>query len=84
MSDQPQPTDEPLLFPVEEIPKMAVPVSEASPEWQDALTLKMVEAVRFNPERLAHYRAEIAVTAPGVDPVEFLDYMIERAGGRSQ
>lgn len=78
-------TTEPTLFPLEEIPQMAVPVSEASPEWQDALLLKAVEGVRFNPERLAKFRSDIAIKVPGIgDPVNFLDYLIERAGGRSQ
>ena len=73
-----------MLFPPEEIPETAIPVSEASPEWQEALLIKAVESVRFNPERLAEYRAALALSAPDVDPVEFLDYLIDRAGGRSQ
>jgi hypothetical protein len=74
-------SDQPLLFAPEEIPEMAVPVSEASPEWRDACILKAAESIRFNPERLAEFQARV----PGIgDPVEFLDFIIECAGGRVQ
>lgn len=82
--DTTQRTDELWLFPAEEIPEVAIPVGEASPEWREASMLKIVEAVRFNPERLADYESRIAIDAPGVNAVEFLDHMIECAGGRSQ
>jgi hypothetical protein len=73
-----------MLFPPEEIPETAIPVSEASPEWQEALILKTVESVRFNPERLSEYREAVAVSSPDIDPIAFLDYLIACAGGRSQ
>ena len=69
---------EPLLFEPHEIPETPVPVSEASPEWRDALMLRLVESVRFNPERLVTY------VANEPDRIGFLDFVIERLGGRSQ
>jgi hypothetical protein len=83
MSEEPQTTD-PMLFGPDEIPEMALPISEASQEWQDALLLRAAESIRFDPGKLAIYRAAVSVIAPGVDVVEFLDYLIERVGGRSQ
>lgn len=65
-----------LLFDV--LPECATPVSEASEEWRDARLLQIIEHIRFNPERLAAYLA-----GPDAD-VGFLDFMIERLGGRSQ
>jgi len=52
--------------------------SEASPEWHAAMMLRLIEDVRFNPEKLAHYLRD--------DPgrIGFLDHMIEMLGGRSQ
>lgn len=54
------------------------PVSEASQEWDDVRLLRLVEGVRFSPERLARYLAD------DPDGIGFLDFMIERLGGRSQ
>jgi hypothetical protein len=55
-------------------PEMPPPVSV---EWLAAQTLQMVEATRFDPARLASY------TRRGGDAA-FLDFVIERLGGRSQ
>jgi hypothetical protein len=57
---------------------MATPASEASMEWREAQMLRLVEGIRFNPERLAAYVADNS------DGTGFLDFMIERLGGRSQ
>lgn len=47
--------------------------------------LTAIERIRFNPQRLAEFERAIAENAPGVgDATEFLDYLIWRAGGRSQ
>lgn len=54
------------------------PVSETSQEWEDVRLLRLVEGVRFNPERLARYLGD------DPDRIGFLDFMIERLGGRSQ
>lgn len=49
------------------------------------MILAAVERIRFNPERLTVFKKAIAENASGVgDATEFLDYLIERAGGRSQ
>ena len=53
-------------------------MSEASPEWRDAQLLRLIEGVRYDPERLARYVAD------NPDGMGFLDFMIERLGGRSQ
>ena len=67
-----------MLFHPDELPETAVPVSEASQEWHDARLLRLVEGVRFNPERLAAY-----VTKQR-DGLEFLDFVLWKLGGRSQ
>jgi hypothetical protein len=67
-----------LLFDAESLPEMATPVAEASVEWREAQMLRLIEGIRFNPERLAAY----LVKHPG--GVGFLNFMIERLGGRSQ
>lgn len=46
-------------------------------EWHEARMLQLTEGIRFDPERLARYVED------GGD-VGFLDFMIERLGGRSQ
>ena len=85
MNDRPNTTvDQLMLFDTQEIPKAPIPVSDASPEWRDALTLKIAESVRFDPERLAAYEASVKLTAPGSNPRRFLDLLIEQMGGRSQ
>ena len=72
---------EPWLFSLVDIPEVAVPVNEASPEWQDAIILRAFEHIRFDPAKLAAYEAALP---PSINGREFLDYMIERTGGRSQ
>jgi hypothetical protein len=67
-----------MLFDAESLPEMATPVSEASQEWHDARMLRLVETIRFSPERLAAYEASCP------DGRGFLDFVIERLGGRSQ
>lgn len=67
-----------MLFPLADIPEVATPVSEASGEWRDAQMLRLIEGVRYTPERLAAY------VGTDLDRVGFLDFMIERLGGRSQ
>lgn len=82
----PETTDEqPLLFDPADIPRTAVPVDEWSREWADARMLKAVEAIRFDPERLAAYEAGLRGKGfePG-HPTEFLDFVIAQVGGRSQ
>ncbi|HXA23733.1 MAG TPA: hypothetical protein VNW90_15690 [Acetobacteraceae bacterium] len=69
---------QPMLFDAADVPEMAVPVAEHSQEWRDAQLLQLVEGVRFDPQRLAAY------VAGAPDGCEFLDYVIERLGGRSQ
>jgi hypothetical protein len=59
------------------VTQMPTPVAEASVEWREAQMLRLIEGVRFNPERLAAY-----VGLNG--DVGFLDFLIERFGGRSQ
>ena len=71
-------TVQPLLFDAADLPVMASPVSEASMEWRQAQLLRLVEAVRFNPEALARYAAD------NPDRVAFLDFTITMLGGRSQ
>jgi hypothetical protein len=73
-----------MLFSLDQIPEVALPVSESSPEWQDAMLLKAIESVRFDPERLADYEASVEAKAPGCRPRELLDWFIARLGGRSQ
>ena len=53
-------------------------VSEDSLEWRDAQMLRLIESVRFNPERLAQY------VGNQPDRIEFLDFVLRRLGGRSQ
>ena len=69
-------SEQPLLF--GSLPEAAAPVSEASDEWRDAQLLRLVEGIRFDPARLARYMAD------NPDGTGFLDFMIERLGGRSQ
>ena len=66
------------LFPPEAVPETAVPVGEASLEWQAAQMLRLFESIRYNPERLARYC--------GQEPSrrDFLDWSIAMLGGRSQ
>ena len=66
------------LFAPGSLPEMALPVSEASQEWRDAQLLRLIEGIRYDPERLAAY------VAKSPDGEGFLNYMIERLGGRSQ
>jgi hypothetical protein len=66
------------LFPAAALPEMAVPLAEWSREWCDAAMLRLIEGVRFDPERLA----QASVGHP--DMREFLDHMIWQLGGRSQ
>jgi hypothetical protein len=66
------------LFEPSELPTTAVRVSENSQEWHDAQLLKLVESIRFNPERLASFVARQR------DGVGFLDFMLWQLGGRSQ
>jgi hypothetical protein len=67
----------PMLFDAKSLPEMAIPVAEASVEWREAQMLRLVEGIRFSPERLASYLSR------GGD-AGFLDFVIERLGGRSQ
>lgn len=56
-------------------------------EFMDApsVIILAAERIRFSPERLAAFQKAIDENAPGIgDAAEFLDYLIERAGGRSQ
>jgi hypothetical protein len=71
-------TAQPSLFPAEALPEMATPVAEWSQEWCDAMLLRLVEGVRFNPERLAR----ASVGSP--DMRDFLDHVLWQLGGRSQ
>ena len=70
-------TQTPAPFDAESLPEMATPVSEASVEWREAQIVRLAEDIRFNPEHLAAYIGR------GGD-VGFLDFLIERFGGRSQ
>ena len=76
--------DQPLLFPADQIPKTAIPVSVDSWEWRDAQMLQSVERILFNPDRLADYEASVKQMAPDADPRIFLEFVIEQLGGRSQ
>jgi len=53
-------------------------VGEGSPEWRDAMLLRLVEGVRFDPERLA--RASVGHP----DMRDFLDHCLWQLGGRAQ
>lgn len=66
------------LFPPSALPEVATPVGEGSPEWRDAMLLRLVEGVRFDPERLA--RASVGHP----DMRDFLDHCLWQLGGRSQ
>jgi hypothetical protein len=67
---------QPGLF--ETLPEVATPVGEASQEWHDARLLRLVEGVRYDPDRLAAYLAKQP------DGLGFLDHVIWQLGGRSQ
>ncbi len=66
------------LFPPGALPEVATPVAEWSMEWREASLLRLVEGVRFDPERLAR----VSVGHP--DMRDFLDHCIWQLGGRSQ
>jgi len=78
---------EPFLFPVEAIPEVAIPVSEHSIEAREGAMLRLAEAVRFDPDRLAAYERDLQAADVG-HPVragrDFLDFVIAQLGGRSQ
>jgi hypothetical protein len=77
--------EQPMLFASADLPRAAVPAAEWSQEWADARMLKVVEAVRFDPARLAAYEAGLREMGfePG-HPTGFLDFVIAQVGGRSQ
>lgn len=75
---------QPMLFQADQVPEMAIPVSEGSWEWRDARMLQSVERILFDPERLVDYEASVKRLAPDANPRGFLEFVIEQLGGRSQ
>jgi hypothetical protein len=67
----------PFLFDAASLPELAAIGEATSVEWREALMLRFIEGIRFNPERLASYLSR------GGD-AGLLDFAIERLGGRSQ
>jgi hypothetical protein len=66
---------QPLLFDPADIPQTEIP----SVEYQQAMLLRGIEAIRFDPEKLADYTRKY-----GISGRDFLDHVIWWLGGRSQ
>jgi hypothetical protein len=78
---------QPLLFATTDLPEVASPVGEYSPEARHMAMLKTIEAVRFDLTRLAAYEASLQAEGLGFEPNhgrEFLDFCLWQMGGRSQ